>query len=55
VARRWRHGARGARSRSGRAHDLIEDGAWGPTHAISKKELFVRGLRYDRYYPTPLR
>jgi hypothetical protein len=26
----------------GASHDLIEDGAWDPTHAISHKELVAR-------------
>jgi len=48
--RRWRYGAQGARPCSDAAHDLIEDGAWGPTHAISHKELSARRLRCGRCY-----
>ena len=45
--RRWPYGAQGARPCSDAAHVVIEDGAWGPTHAISKKELEARRLAAD--------
>ena len=40
---------------AGAPHDLIVDGAWDPTHAISNKELFARRPLCGRYYPAAQR